>query len=111
MKERFPNEQFSKEAKNLLLQNEKTLEGELKLIALLSNPTRLKMAFLLSKKELCINDLETVLDVDQTLISHYMRAFKDLNLARERREGRRRFYSINDKKIQDFFKAIRIPIK
>jgi DNA-binding transcriptional ArsR family regulator len=111
VKERFPNGQFSEEAKKLLLQNEKDLERALNLIALLSNPTRLKMAFLLSKKELCVNDLERVLGVEQTLISHYMRAFKDLKLTKERREGRLRFYSIDDKKIQDLFRAIKIPIK
>lgn len=97
------------EVRDLLLKNEKDLERALKLITLLSNPTRLRMAFLLSKNELCVNDLKRILGVEQTLVSHYIRAFKDLNLTSERREGRLRFYSISDKKIQNFFRAVKIP--
>jgi DNA-binding transcriptional ArsR family regulator len=102
---------LSEEARQILFQNEKDLERALKLITLLSNPTRLKMAFLLCKQELCVNDLERILGVEQTLVSHYMRDFKDLNLTKERKEGKWRFYSIDDKKIQDFFKGVRIPLK
>lgn len=110
MEESVSHEHFSSEVRELLLENEKDLERALKLINLLSNPTRLKMAFLLCKEEFCINDLERILGVEQSLISHYVRAFKDLNLTKERKEGRRRFYSISDKKIQEFFNAIRITV-
>lgn len=103
------NEHLSSEVRELLLKGEKDLESALKLINLLANPTRLKMAYLLCNKELCTNDLERILDVEQTLVSHHLRVFKDLNLTKERREGRWRFYSIDDKKIHDFFQAIRIP--
>ncbi len=103
------NEFLPGAAKELLLKNEKDLENALKLINLLSNPIRLKMAYVLCKQELCVNDLERILGVEQTLVSHYIRSFKDLNLTKERKEGRWRFYSIDDKKIQDFFKAIKIP--
>ncbi|MFV2040614.1 MAG: ArsR/SmtB family transcription factor [Candidatus Hydrothermarchaeales archaeon] len=108
MSEDLSSEIISLGIKNMLRENEKDLEGALKLISLLSNPTRLKMAFLLSKEELCINDLNHILGVEQTLISHYMRAFKDLNLTRERRDGRKRYYTIEDNRMQDFLSAIRI---
>ena len=108
MSENLYSDIISSGVKDLLTENEKDLEGALKLISLLSNPTRLKMAFLLSKEELCINDLNRILGVEQTLISHYMRAFKDMNLTRERREGRKRYYTIEDSRLQDFLSAIRI---
>jgi DNA-binding transcriptional ArsR family regulator len=103
-------EHLSSEFRDLLLKGEKDLERALKLINLLSNPTRLKMAYLLCNKELCTNDLERILNVEQTLISHHLRAFKDLKLTKERREGRWRFYSIKDKKILDLFRAVKIPV-
>ncbi len=98
----------SKEEIEFLLKSKKDLESTLKLINLLANPIRLKMAYLLCKKELCTNDLERILGVEQTLISHHLEAFKELNLTKERRAGRWRFYSIADTKIQNFFKAVRI---
>jgi ArsR family transcriptional regulator len=94
-----------------LLKNEKDMERALKLISLLSNPTRLKMAYLLCQDELCTNELEIILGVEQTLVSHYIRAFKDLNLTTERRDGRRRYYTINDKKILEFLDAIRLIVR
>ena len=109
MKDNVSDEHPSREAGELLNKNEKDLERALKLIALMSNPTRLKIAFLLNTRELCITDLVRILGVEQTLISHYIRDFKELNLTRERREGRKRFYSIEDKKIQDFFSTISVP--
>ncbi|HDY74669.1 MAG TPA: hypothetical protein ENH51_06125, partial [Euryarchaeota archaeon] len=61
MSENLYSDIISSGVKDLLTENEKDLEGALKLISLLSNPTRLKMAFLLSKEELCINDLNRIL--------------------------------------------------
>lgn len=95
---------------DLPIKNEKDMERALKLISLLSNPTRLKMAYLLSDDELCTNELEKILGVEQTLVSHYIRAFKNLNLTTERKDGRRRFYTIKDKTILDFLNAIRIIV-
>ncbi len=110
MKEGESNEYPSDDdVRELLLKGERNLENALELIKLLSNPTRFKMAYLLCKRELCTNDLERILGVEQTLVSHHLRAFKEMNLTKERREGRWRFYSIGDRKIQDFFRAIRIP--
>jgi ArsR family transcriptional regulator len=106
MEEDESSELLPSEASDLLLKNEKDMERALKLISLLSNPTRLKMAYLLSQNELCTNDLERILGVEQTLVSHYIRAFKDLNLTTERKDGRRRFYTIKDNTILDFLNAI-----
>jgi ArsR family transcriptional regulator len=101
---------LSDEAGELLVKNEKDMEKALKLISLLSNPTRLKMAYLLSQEELCTNELEGILGVEQTLVSHYLRAFKELNLMTERKNGRRRFYTINDKSILEFLNAIKLIV-
>jgi ArsR family transcriptional regulator len=80
----------------------------LKILSLLANPTRFKMAYLLTKGELCNRDLERILNVEQTLISHYLKDFKKLNLTQERRVGKWRYYSIGDSRITDIFNVIKI---
>lgn len=99
------------DSENLLVNNADDLESALKLMALLSNPTRLKMALLLSERELRVNDLEKILKVDQSLVSHYIKAFKDMNLTTMRREGRSKYYFINDKRLKDFFSVLNIPAR
>jgi DNA-binding transcriptional ArsR family regulator len=88
--------------------DKKDIDDTLKILALLANPTRFKMAYLLSNEELCNKDIEKILNVEQTLVSHYLKDFKELNLANERRVGKWRYYSIKDTRIQDIFNAINI---
>ena len=93
---------------DVTLGDKKDIGATLKILSLLANPTRFKMAYLLSKEEMCNRDLEKILDVEQTLISHYLRDFKELKLTEERREGKWRYYSIEDPRILDIFKAVKI---
>ncbi len=92
----------------MTLKDKKDIGDTLKILSLLANPTRFKMAYLLSKEEMCNRDLEKILDVEQTLVSHYLRDFKELKLTEERREGKWRYYSINDHRIMDIFKAVKL---
>lgn len=71
-----------------------------KLFRLLSNPTRLKIALLIKDKERCVCELERALDIDQTLISHHLRIFKEINAVRERRAGKWRYYSLKDERLR-----------
>ncbi len=85
---------------------EKILKGQnvgqqVEIFKLLSNPIRLKIALLLSNgEELCTCDLEELLGCEQTLISHHMRPFKELDLVTERREGKWKHYALKDKKVK-----------
>lgn len=58
----------------------------------LADPTRLRIMLLLMKEELCVCELETVLGMEQSRISHALRALRDANLIDERRESRWVFY-------------------
>ncbi|MFQ6136404.1 MAG: ArsR/SmtB family transcription factor [Candidatus Hydrothermarchaeales archaeon] len=108
MKSSELHKSISDEITKSIKAHEKDLDEALKILTLLANPTRLKMAYLLSQKELCTTDLERILNAEQTLISHHLKDFKKLNLTRERREGKWRYYSIKDKKLRDIFRAIEI---
>jgi len=90
-----------------IIGDKKDVENTLKILSLLANPTRFKMAYLLSQGELCNKDLEKILDVEQTLISHYLKDFKNMNLTKERRVGKWRYYSIDDSRIMDILNLIK----
>ena len=80
----------------------------LEIFKLLSNPIRLKIALLLSDgEELCTCDLEKILGCEQTLISHHMRPFKDLDLVTERRDGKWKHYSLKDERVKKILEAVR----
>lgn len=65
--------------------------------------TRLKMLWALNKSEMCVCDLAVVLNMTKSAVSHQLRALKELNLVKFRREGKNVFYSLADKHIQDIF--------
>lgn len=88
------------------LTHSKELSKALKVLRVLSNPTRLKIAFLLLDGELCVCELEKILKKEHTLISHHMKQFKDLRLVKKRREGRWRYYSLRDEKLKEFLMAL-----
>ncbi len=99
---------YNNEELRSIIGDKRDVENTLKILALLANPTRFKMAYLLSHGELCNKDLERILDVEQTLISHYLKDFKNLNLTKERRAGKWRYYSIEDSRIMDILNLIKI---
>ncbi len=69
----------------------------------LSDQTRLKIIYLLSKKELCVCDLANVLDLSISAVSHQLRRLRDLHLVKYRSEGKMAFYSLEDGMAKDLF--------
>ncbi len=68
----------------------------------LGDPTRTRIIIALSgKRELCVIELSKILDMSHSAISHQMRALKDLDLVRFRREGQRTFYMLDDRHINN----------
>ncbi len=72
--------------------------------SLLGDPTRIRLIFILSKAELCVVELSHLLGMSHSAISHQMRALKDLDLVKYRKEGKRVYYSLNDEHIENLFK-------
>lgn len=72
--------------------------------SVLGDPTRTRIIFALSKTELCVVELSRILGMSHSAISHQMRALKDLDLVRCRKEGRKAYYSLIDKHIESLFK-------
>lgn len=62
----------------------------------LGDPTRLRIAYALSREELCVCDLAAVLGVSQSVVSHSLRALREMRLVRYRREGKIAYYALDD---------------
>lgn len=71
---------------------------------MLSDPTRVKILFALSKAELCVCDLSALLGMNESAVSHHLRLLKALKLVKYRREGRMAYYSLDDEHIERLFR-------
>lgn len=58
--------------------------------------TRTKMLYVLSREELCVGDLATLLGLSPSAISHQLRLLRHLKLVRHRREGKVTYYALDD---------------
>ena len=58
--------------------------------------TRLKILYVLLCSEMCVYDISTILGMSQSAISHQRRVLKQMDLVKNRREGKTIFYSLAD---------------
>ena len=66
---------------------------------ILGDPTRVKVAFALSREELCVCDLANLLGSSQSAISHSLRALRQMRLVRFRKQGKIAYYKLDDEHI------------
>ncbi len=63
------------------------------------DPTRLKILYILKYSEMCVLDIAKMLSMTQSAISHQLRVLKQMDLVKNRREGKTIFYSLADSHI------------
>ena len=63
------------------------------------DPTRLKILYVLLCEEMCVYDIANLLGMSQSAISHQLRVLKQMDLVKNRREGKTIFYSLADSHI------------
>ncbi|NJL93827.1 MAG: helix-turn-helix transcriptional regulator [Anaerolineae bacterium] len=71
----------------------------------LSDPTRVRLLAALAERELCVTELTQILDMEQSAVSHQLRALRSSELVRNRRVGRQVYYSLNDHHIRDLLSS------
>jgi DNA-binding transcriptional ArsR family regulator len=69
----------------------------------LSEPTRVKILYLLASEEMCVHDLTTLIESSQSSISHHLKILKLNNLVSARREGKAVYYSLTDQHVSGLF--------
>lgn len=85
----------------------KSLETVAQTFKALSDPTRIRILYLLAHHECSVNEIADTLDLKQSTVSHQLRNLKSLNLVKKRREATSLYYSPDDQHVLDLLsKAI-----
>ena len=84
--------------------NELVLEEDLAYILTefyktMSDPTRLKIIYSLTKRELCVQDICNAVNMSQTAVSYQLRILRGARIVKFRRAGKQIFYSIDDEHV------------
>jgi DNA-binding transcriptional ArsR family regulator len=85
------------------LTGERTLRRMTRTFRALGDPTRAKVVLALSVEELCVGDLARLLGTSPSVISHQLRVLRDLDLVRQRRQGRSTYYVLDDAHVRALF--------
>lgn len=67
----------------------------------LSDPTRVRILIALSKRELCVCDLASVLGLTGSAVSHQLRLLRGLELVKYRKDGKIAYYTLDDDHISN----------
>nr|WP_275416824.1 metalloregulator ArsR/SmtB family transcription factor [Fervidibacillus albus] len=84
--------------------DEETLFLVSQIFKALSEPTRIKILYLLSKREYSVNEIAETLKLQQTTVSHQLRFLKNLRLVKFRREKTTIYYSCDDEHVMNLLK-------
>ena len=71
---------------------------------IISDPTRVKILYALSQKEICVCDLAALLGKTASAISHQLRLLRERNLVKFRKEGKMAYYSLADEHVIQLIK-------
>ncbi len=80
-----------------------TVQNLAEIFKVLGDPTRVKIIYALTQKELCVCDLAAVLNMSQSAVSHQLRVLRNLRLVKYRKEGKIVYYALDDQHIVKLF--------
>lgn len=72
----------------------------------LGEPTRLRIIKLLAEQELCVCELEEIMQISQPRISQHLKVLKQAGLVDERREAQKRMCRFNRTVYEDFLEQL-----
>ncbi|CAM3714162.1 ArsR/SmtB family transcription factor [Marinicrinis lubricantis] len=73
-----------------------TVEEVSQMFKALSDPTRIRILYLLSQEECSVNHMAEVLELSQSAVSHQLSFLRTLRLVKFRRQGTAMLYSCDD---------------
>ncbi len=74
-------------------------EEQARFLRCIGEPTRLRILKLLAESDRCVGELTGVLNKEQSLISHHLRALKECHIVQERQEGQKVYYKLTDARL------------
>ena len=75
---------------------EDTLYDLTELFRIFGDSTRIRILYVLFEAEMCVCDIAALLGMNQSAISHQLKALKNARLVKSRRDGKTVFYSLAD---------------
>lgn len=94
-------EDFNKLQNQLLSKEE--YERLSTLFKMLADPTRLKIFTILAQREVCVDDLASLLGMTQSAISHQLSSLRRTNLVKAEKIGKHSLYSLADDHVMQIF--------
>ena len=79
------------------IKENETMETAVKIFKALSDETRLHIYLLLLQGGLCVCELEAILKIEQSRISHALRILKEADLISNHKTGKWNIYSVSQK--------------
>jgi ArsR family transcriptional regulator, lead/cadmium/zinc/bismuth-responsive transcriptional repressor len=92
-----------KEVKSKMLDNKVFLKIS-EDFKIFSDPTRVKILYALSKRDLCVCDLASLLEMTHSAVSHQLRIMRNSNLVKFKKVGKNVYYSLRDEHINIMLK-------
>lgn len=74
-------------------------EDQARFLRCIGEPTRLQILKLVAKGERCVGELARVLNKEQSLISHHLKALKECNIVTDRQEAQKVYYKLTDDRL------------
>lgn len=71
----------------------------------LSSVNRLRILLAIADSEKCVHELTEELDMTHSNISHHLKKLKDTRVVERRKDGKHRYYSMDDGHIRDILDA------
>lgn len=68
-----------------------------------SDNTRLSIIILLMIKPLCVGDITSILNINQTTVSHQLKILKSLNIVSGDRNGKNIIYYVKNSNLENIF--------
>ena len=74
-------------------------EDQARFLRCIGEPTRLQILKMLAESDRCVGELAEVMNKEQSLISHHLRALKDCNIVQDRQEAQKVYYKLTDSRL------------
>jgi DNA-binding transcriptional ArsR family regulator len=77
-----------------------------KLLGAIGESSRIKILLLLSKREMCVCELESALELPQPTVSHHLGLLEQADLVQRSKKERWVFYKVRDSPVLDLVKGL-----
>ena len=74
-------------------------EDQARFLRCIGEPTRHQIVRLLAQGEKCVGELASVLNKEQSLISHHLKALKECNIVKDEQEAQKVYYKLTDDRL------------